>query len=274
MLPVTSSTVPARQGRRSRRQPTALWRVPVSRVERIAPRMVRVTAGGPQLDSFVGSGTDQHVKLYFYPEGTELPEPLTVATARVSMSRLRPWMRSYTIRRHDRQQCEIDIDFVLHDDPGPASDWAGRARPGDELIFVGPSPAYQPAPEAHTYLLAGDSSALPAIEAILRELPAGTRAQAFLQLTDPAERRALPSPATVEVTWLDDGVATLLGALRETELPSTGVDTWVAAERSIVQAVRGFLLTELRLDRRHVRTTAYWRRGRAEGTSSGENTFT
>jgi len=252
--------------------------VPVTRVERIAPRMVRVTAGGAGLSGFSGTGTDQHVKLYLYPEGIELPEPLTVETARTSMSRLRPSMRSYTIRRHDPRSDEIDIDFVLHDEPGPASDWAGRARPGDDLIFAGPSPAYEPAPEAGTYLLAGDSSALPAIEAILRELPPGAQARVFVEVTDPAERRALPSPAEVDVTWLDSGMAGdvtgLAQAVRAAGPPAGRVDAWVAAEREVVQSIRGYLLGELGLDRRQVRATAYWRRGRAEGTSHRVDTFT
>ncbi len=235
------------------------------RVRTLAPRLVRVIAGGEGLDGFLGSGTDQHVKLYCYPPDVELPEPLTAETARSAMHRVRPAMRSYTIRRHDPAAREIDIDFVLHTEPGPASDWARHARRGDELIFVGPSPCYEPAVGAHTYLLAGDVSALPAIEAIVRELPPGTLGRVFVEVSDIAERRELVSPAALDVCWLTEGGGPdLLGALRAADLPREGVDAWVAGERSTVQAVRSYLLTELAIDRRRVRPTTYWRRGQIE----------
>lgn len=258
LLTVTAST--ATTGRRRLRQPTRLWRVPVLRVEPLAPTMVRVTAGGDSLAGFTGTGTDQHVKLYLYEPGAELPDPLTTETARAAMHRVRPAMRSYTIRRHDPATREIDIDFVLHDAPGPASDWARRAAPGDDLIFVGPSPAYEPAAGVHSWLLVGDSSALPAIEAICRELPAGTRARVLLDLADPAERRELPSAATVSVSY-PHGPDELVDAVRAEQVPGQDLDVWVAGERSVVQQIRAYLLGERRLDRRHLRPTSYWRRG-------------
>jgi NADPH-dependent ferric siderophore reductase len=245
--------------RRSRRQQTKLWRVPVVRVARLTPRMTRVTVGGPDLADFAYAGTDQNVMLYFYPDDVELPEPLTLAGARGMWSQVRPLTRTYTVRRYDRDACEIDFDFVLHSDAGPASDWAKRAEPGDRLIFVGPSPAYQPDPTADWHLLAGDETALPAITAILRELGPDVPVRVFVEVEDASEEQPLAGP----VTWLHrDGTDDLLArAVAAADLPTGRVDAWLAGERASMVALRRHLLADRGYDRSRVRPTTYWRRG-------------
>lgn len=245
--------------RRSRRQQTKLWRVPVLRVVRLTPHMTRVTVGGPDLADFAAAGTDQNVMLYFYPDDVELPEPLTLEAARGMWSQVRPLTRTYTVRRYEA--CEIDFDFVLHDDTGPASDWAKRAQPGDQLIFVGPSPAYQPDPTADWHLLAGDETALPAIAAILRELRPDVPARVFVEVEDKAEEQPLPGSATV--TWLHrDGTDDLLArAVAAADLPAGRVDAWLAGERASMVALRQHLLSDRGYERSRVRPTTYWRRG-------------
>jgi NADPH-dependent ferric siderophore reductase len=245
-------------GRRTRRPATKLWRVPVRRVERVTPRLARVTVGGDELADFVSAGTDQNVMLYFYPDDVELPEPLTLESARGMWSRVRPLTRTYTIRRHDPAAREVDFDFVLHDDAGPASDWARSAAPGDRLIFVGPSPAYRPDPTAAWHLLAGDETALPAIAAILRELPAGSVTRVFAEVEDAAEELPLAAP----VTWVHRGTGgTLAAAVAAADLPPGRVDAWLAGERTSMVELRAHLLDERGFDRRSVRPTTYWRRG-------------
>ncbi len=232
------------------------------RVERVTPRLARVTVGGGELADFVSAGTDQNVMLYFYPDDAELPEPLTLESARAMWSRVRPLTRTYTIRRHDPDANEIDFDFVLHDAAGPASDWAKAARPGDRLIFVGPSPAYRPDPTADWHLLAGDETALPAIAAILDVLPADAVVRVFAEVEDAAEELALPTP----VTWVHRSAGdALAGAVAAADLPPGRMDAWLAGERSSMVELRAHLLDERGFDRRAVRPTTYWRRGEAGG---------
>ncbi|OLF11023.1 hypothetical protein BLA60_13490 [Actinophytocola xinjiangensis] len=242
--------------RRSRRQETGLWRVPVLRVDQVTPRLTRVTVGGDTLAGFDYAGTDQNVMLYFYPEGVTLPD--TLADARARWSTVRPLTRTYTVRRYDADTHELDVDFVLHDAPGPASDWAKHAAPGDELILVGPSPAYQPDPTADWYLLAGDETALPAIAAILDALPGDAVTRVFVEVDDATEEQPLPVP----VTWVHraQGV-TLAAAVAAADLPDGRVDAWLAGERTAMVTLRAHLLDDRGLDRRQVRPTTYWRRG-------------
>ncbi|ALG13952.1 siderophore-interacting protein [Kibdelosporangium phytohabitans] len=247
--------------RRARRQPTKLWRAPVLRTERITPRMARITVGGPQIDDFVGSGTDENVMLYLYEPGADLPEPLTLESARVAMSRVRPYMRTYTISRHDPAANEIDFDFVLHGDHGPASKWASNAAIGDEVIFVGPSPAYQPDLTAAWHLLIGDETALPAIGSITRALP-GATIRAFVEVEDVAEQQDL------DVTWVHrNGVPAgssepLVKALAAADFPDGKPAVWAAGERQVMQAVRE-VLVEKGIERASVRPATYWRLGHA-----------
>jgi NADPH-dependent ferric siderophore reductase len=266
-----ASTGPGGSGR-APRHPPDLWRVPVLRTERVTPRMLRITIGGEALATFPGGGGDQHVVLYFYNRDAVLPEPLTLTSARTMFGQVRPAMRSYTVRRHDPTTNEIDIDFVLHGAPvestGPGRDWAAVARPGDQLIVVGPSPAYRPDPTITEQVFVGDETALPAIATMLAELPSTVRADVVLEVADAAEEQPLPTAADVTVTWLHrDGrpagtAERLLDVVRTRSIAADAL-VWAAGERSAMQTLRTQLLTERRLDRRRVRTATYWRLGHA-----------
>ena len=256
-----TSMSPARG--RARRYPPELWRVPVLATRRITPRMARITVGGPALTTFPGGGGDQHVVLYFYDRDVDLPEPLTLAAARTMLGQVRPAMRSYTVRRFDPETGELDIDFVLHDHGGVAAGWATTARPGDDLIVVGPSPAHLPDPAVRRHVLVGDETALPAIGAMLAG--SGPGVQAIVEVADAAEEQDLPG----DVHWVHrDGHPAGTPDLLLPELAAAGpfdpdVAVWAAGERTVMHAVRAHLLGGCGLDRRQVRTTMYWRHGQA-----------
>src|SRR5450631_2784349 len=78
-------------------------RLTVSRVERVAPTMVRVVLSGDELQGFTSLGFDDHVKLFF-PSSMEGAEPAK---------------RDFTPRRFDPLTGELWIDFFLHA-AGPA----------------------------------------------------------------------------------------------------------------------------------------------------------
>ena len=237
------------------------------RTERVTPAMARITIGGPALANFPGSPGDQHVVLYFYEPHVELPEPLTLTSARTLLGQVRPAMRSYTVRRHDPAAAELDIDFVLHAEGGVAADWAAAAQPGDHLIVVGPSPAYLPDPAVARHVLLGDETALPAIGAMLEHVSSGIDVTAVVEVADAAEEQDLGAP----VTWLHrDGRPPgtpdlLLPALRALG-PLGDAAVWGAGERTVMHAVRAYLVDESGLDRHRVRTTMYWRHGHTGGT--------
>jgi len=236
--------------------------------------MSRVTVGGPALADFPPITGEAHVVLYFYEPGVELPQPLTLQSARNHFAAARPAMRSYTLRRLDPVNHELDLDFVLHDATGPAADWATNAAQGDSVIVVGPSPGYRPDPAIPAHLFVGDETALPAIEVMLADLPEHATATVLIEVADAAEEQPLTSPADLRVHWLHrdgrpaGGERALVDGLATVAVPTGAVAVWAAGERAAVHAVRDHLLTEVKLDRRQVRASSYWRIGH-QGSPSG-----
>ena len=116
------------------RHPLKMRLLTVTRVERIAGLLARITFTGEDLQDFVSASFDDHVKVFFPadpalapvlptagPDGIKFPEDVP-----------RPAARDYTPRRFDTARQELEIEFVLHGD-GPASTWAEQARPGQQL---------------------------------------------------------------------------------------------------------------------------------------------
>jgi NADPH-dependent ferric siderophore reductase len=167
------------------------------------------------------------------------------------------------LRRLDRAAGELDIDFVMHG-AGVASNWAAEARPGDKIGIGGPGgPEVRP---ADWYLLAGDHTALPAISRILQQLPRDAKGRAFVQVPHKTEEQAIPHPVGVELIWLHaDAGQELEEAVRAAPWPVHGqVYAWLAAESSIVRALRGYVRDERKLGRREFLAIGYWRRGMSE----------
>ncbi|MET9254540.1 siderophore-interacting protein [Streptomyces sp. NPDC003717] len=242
---------------------------------RVTPRMRRITFAGPGLAGFASVAPDQQVKLFFARDGgvPAVPDPGPDGdVARWYRAYLavpepeRPWMRSYTVRRHLPETGRLEIDFVLHDHEGgagPATRWAARARPGDTVWMYGPAASRRPAPPPETgwKLLAGDASALPAIGALVESLAAGERALVCAEVADAGEEQKWESAGDVEVRWAHTGGPGLLDTVRSAGLPADAPGyAWLAGEASLVRALRRHLVDERGLDRRTVAFTGYWRR--------------
>jgi NADPH-dependent ferric siderophore reductase len=253
-----------------------LFRVEVVRTERISSHMLRVTFGGACLTGCVSAGHDQRIKLFLPLAGqTEpvVPEGADWYTEYRAMSEdVKPPMRTFTIRELRADQHEMDVDFVLHGDLGPASTWAGRAAPGDRVAILGPNALYTPIegyeykPDADTdwTLLAGDETALPAITGILAAMPAGRRVLVFVEVESTSEIRALPCAGDAQVTWLSrDGEPAVGGglmkdAIERTEFPAGRPYAWIAGESSAVTGMRRHLVRERGLDKKDVYFSGYW----------------
>ncbi|NHD19191.1 MULTISPECIES: siderophore-interacting protein [unclassified Actinopolyspora] len=241
----------------------------VREVERLTPRVVRVVLGGEELADFVSSGTDQRIKLCLPRPG--MPTPLGDSREEVFAAprEQQPKQRTYTVRWFDARRRELAVDLVLHEHEAPGASWAANVRAGDRVVTVGPSPSYYPAPEADPLVLVGDESALPAITAILEELPGTIPVKVFVEVADSAERAYVPAAAPGDWAWLfrdtasADGTESLPDAVSRADLgPNPHV--WVGAEADVVHRVRRFCETELGLGRSRLYALAYWRSNRAE----------
>jgi NADPH-dependent ferric siderophore reductase len=251
---------PGPGGNAPRKPPTAR-RVEVLHVHRLSPRMVRVTFTGEALDGFEWRGPAGHLKLTVPEEGShDVPMPAPDGPRS-------PFMRTYTPRRFDASLRELDVDLVLHDE-GPAGKWAVRAQKGDRLVVMGPAPGYRIDADAPSLVLAGDETALPAIETILEELPAHTRARVYVEVANHREARPLQSAASIEVRWLSrgedfrDAGKPLEEALRaQGALPGGAPRIYVGCEAAAMRRIRDYLLKERGVERSMLVTRGYWKLG-------------
>jgi NADPH-dependent ferric siderophore reductase len=251
-----------------------LFRVEVVRTEQISPHMLRVTFGGSCLAGCVSAGHDQRIKLFLPLAGQTdpvVPEgPDWFTEYRAMPEDIKPPMRTFTIR--ELRASEMDVDFVLHGDLGPASAWAGRAKPGDRVAILAPNAlcptiyGYEYRPDADTdwTLLAGDETALPAITGILAAMPAGRRALVFLEVESISEQRPLPCPGDARVTWLSRaglpavGGGLLRDAIAAADFPAGRPYAWLAGESSAITGLRRHLVKERGIDKKDVYFAGYW----------------
>jgi NADPH-dependent ferric siderophore reductase len=235
-----------------RRASYALFRVRVSRVERLGESFVRLTMTSPDLGDFGAGGYDQRFKVLLLKqpfEAYDLPAEDWYTWWRGLDDDVRPVMRTYTVRAYRPAsadaQAEIDVDFVLHGvrdgHAGPASAWAAAATVGSEVVLVGPSSPgtgrlwgveWAPPAEARTLLLAGDETAVPAVSAILERLPVGVKATVVLEVPRGGDLLDLRSPADLTVEWLPRNGSRAVGELLQARVEAVASALVDAASRA------------------------------------------
>jgi NADPH-dependent ferric siderophore reductase len=221
----------------------------VRSVVRLTPNMSRITLRLDRLTGFDHTGPDQLVRVFFpqshqsapvvpesddwWPECQAFPEDV------------RPVVRNYTIRRLDRESRMVCLDFVLHGDTGPASRWAGRAKPGDVVGLLTDGHGYAEPAGTTSRLLVADETSLPAAGAILESLPPDTPVSAFAEVVDAAEEQDLGR----NVTWVHRGSgptgtgSLMVERLRTVSFYVDGLYAWVAGEAGMVKSVRRHLVS-------------------------------
>ncbi|MGW7414612.1 siderophore-interacting protein [Streptomyces sp. NPDC054863] len=263
--------------------PYRLFHLSVLRTERLSPSLLRVTFGGhgdEGLAGFASGGRDQSLSLFLPHPGQDAPvlppetDPDWFASYRTMPDGTRAVMRSYTVRaQRTRPAPEIDIDFALHPDGGPACRWAEQAAPGHRVTVLGPAVAdntgvrFRPADDTDHVLIWADETALPAASAALEQLPAGMPVKAWITVQHRDDAVRLKTAADAEITYLvrDDHAPAPVEALAAAELPDGGVPyVWIAGESSSVRALRRHFVNERGYDRRRITFTGYWRRGLTE----------
>lgn len=253
----------------------AMIRATVARTSRTSRNFVTVTLTGDELARFEPQGFDQCVRLFFRRDGQDV---LTMPTfsnnawlAQFLLTRTahRPWVRNYTVRAFRTDPLEMDIEFALHGDAGPASVFATSARPGDPVGVFDEGIGYLPGKDATRQLLVADESAVPAALAILEHAPDTLHADVYLEVPHADDVRELDTRDTVTVHWLArDGSGDVPGKLaldtiRATTLPQPPHYTWVAGESALATGVRRHLVQERSVPKSTVSFIGYWRHGKA-----------
>ena len=271
------------------------WRVfevEVARLQRLSPSFVRVTFTGKDLDCFADNGYDQRIKLVLPLPGSGLAYfPCTedwYAQWRGLPDERRNPVRTYTVRAVRSASREVDVDLVLHTNPGPAGLWAAEAQVGAVAALIGPEAGYpgdhggrdfHPHHRSGPLLIAGDETAAPAIASIVESLEPSAQGVALIEVPEAEDAVRLAdqtrAPAGVRVSWLArDGAAhgsrlipaveaaarQVLGtaAASPSDLPDVDVDSdllWEVPESGLAGAAYAWLAGEagvIKALRRHL----------------------
>lgn len=259
----------------------------VVRTALITPHLQRITLSGENLRGFPLHSHAMHIKV-FVPRAHQLQPQLPQLTAQGIVwpaAHERPITRTYSVRQYRADVNELDIEFVMHPTsthkiPGthktdshssPAASWASSAKPGDWIGIAGPGGPDPLLAPAAWQLLAGDLTALPAIAALLENLPASAQGFAFIESDDAQDQLELIHPTGVVVCWLvraTDGSEVLLEAIKRIAPPlnATSIAAFIAGENNAVVSIRDYLRATYGLNKRNLYAVPYWRRGQDEET--------
>ena len=259
---------PRFQRERTRHRFTART-VTVIAVSRPVETFARVTVAGPDLHDFVSTGPGDHAKIFFpHPFTGVLVAPTPAADAADGIDRPdgQTFARDFTplnVREEDGGRV-FDLDFFLHEDPGPASAWAEKAAVGDTLVVVGPRGS-QSIPAGVTSLLClVDPTAFPATARFITGLPETTEVEVVADV----DYEALDGVEEYfrDATGREVLVREPLGGLDQALLDSeVGDSTFVfaAGDANRLIPLRRVIRDELGLPRDQYQISGYWRRGEA-----------
>lgn len=216
----------------------------------LTSNMLRITLGGDEIATFPDDQEGAYIKLIF--PGEDGTKDVT---------------RTYTVRYQRHKQ--IDVDFVMHSDGGPASNWAKNARPGDEIRVGGPGPKKLVDNSADWFLLVGDMTALPAISVCIEQLPADARGYAVIEVSEAGDIQALAHPPSFTLHWvitpeLGKYSSSLINRVRQLEWLSGRPSVWAACEFSKMRELRRYFKTDRQLERQELYISSYWKYGSSE----------
>lgn len=224
----------------------------------LTPNMIRVVLTGDELEGFWSPGADDNIKM-LVPDANGQ----TV-------------MRSYTPRSYDPIAGELVIDFAVHE-AGPATRWALDVNVGDEALVAGPRGSKLVEGEIDRWLMIGDETALPALARRVENGRPGDSFYCMVSVPRAADEQVMESLASVRTWWIHrepadldpDDATPLLDRLARYDIPD-GTFIWIAAEGSVVKAVRDYLIRMRRIDPAWIKATGYWVKGRADTTAKFE----
>ena len=233
---------------------------------RITLNMQRVVVGGEALRGFTPGQEGANFKIAV-PKPGQTEDAFRAELKDASAMRI---VRTYTVQNYDPEANALTIDFAVHqsDHAAPACDWSTAAQPGDLLGVMGPGEKKITTFDADWYVLAADMSALPAVGAILADMPREAKGAAFFEITHADDIQDFDAPGGIDINWLvhpDPSVASTaqIDAVRTLDLPGN-TQAIVVGEHSVVGELKSYLLDELGLDAARCYISPYWKIGLVE----------
>ena len=230
----------------------------------LSPHMIRIVLTSPELKSRPKGCEGANCKI-FIPNKNQSPDDLIEQI----LSGPRPTVRTYTVRNFRKDLLELDIDFVVHGDEGPASKFALNAKPGDFLGFRGPSEVKIKDYYADWYLLAADMSALPVVAATLEKLPKNAVGMAIIEVQSKEDIQNIYAPKGIDINWLIQSDPHIPSRAQETMIRATSfpdgvIQTCIAGESGVIKSLRTFFKDETQIPKDDIYISGYWKIGLIE----------
>lgn len=243
----------------------------------VTPHLRRIVFHHADLANYPFRCNGAHIKLLLPQAGQDLPD-LPEMTARGPVwaeGAVRPIARAYTLRYYDADACTMTVDFVKHADLGgelgPVARFVEHVTAGQT---IGVSPPAGPVPMLKTaarYVLVGDATALPAIDAMIDDMDSAAVGDVFLWLTDPADLLPLSLPNGVklhtffgDLTQLSTIVENVVAAVKALPAPSADDYVWFAGEAGLVVPLRQHARAVWQMPLPRCYAIPYWRYGENE----------
>jgi NADPH-dependent ferric siderophore reductase len=244
----------------------------------ITPHFIRLTLGNDEVSDFKNTTVGVNNKIFIAPEGCDkvyLPEfDFEKGTWKPMDLSIKPTIRTYTHRGINLKKNELYIDFVAHGDEGPASDFALNAPIGAELGIAMGCDSTELFPQADTYLLVGDATAIPVLASILEALPASVKGHAVIEVETEEDIQNLTTLADIDFVWLinstpgkNSELAQKVKHIVETKDNMLTKFAYIAAEFSTVKELRSYLRKDKRWEKDELYAYSYWKYGKAESVS-------
>ncbi|KAA8725014.1 siderophore-interacting protein [Corynebacterium phocae] len=224
----------------------------VTKTEYLAPHFVRLHFSAPEFMECATPDPGAFVRFWF-------PDPKEPEVEH---------QRAYTFVEANKKEGTFAIDVVLHEPSGPGSFWARQAVEGAVVTVssLGGKEAFA-APEVAPkgYLLIGDSASIPAINAILTQLPGDMPVELYLEQHSEDDREIpLALAPNCNLHWVPRaGEGSLAAAIERKDW--SGWHAWAACESGTIGHLRALLKKDFHLPKPAVHMRAYWYEGRAFG---------
>ncbi|MDF7676722.1 siderophore-interacting protein [Neisseriaceae bacterium ESL0693] len=235
----------------------------------LSPHLRRIVFHSTELADYPFQCTGAHVKLFFPRPGQSKPVlPQLTDRGPVWPDQAdKPFSRSYTLRHYNPHQQTISIDFAMHPHQGPAARFAQQVTTGQTLAISapgGPVPMLKP---ADRYIMVGDLTALPAIDAMLEDMPATASGDLFLWLPQPADLPTLPRPARLKLHPFFGSlnqIPMIISAVCALPAPAMEHFIWLAGEASLVMPLRQQARDVWQMPLARCYAVPYWHHGENE----------
>lgn len=219
--------------------------------QQLTTNMRRITLGGIGYKGFPDAVEGSYIKLFF------------------AVGEEQPALRTYTVRSQRHELGEIDVDFVVHGDSGPASAWACRAKAGDCITMGGPGRGRMVNTPSDWFFMVGDMTALPALSVNLEQLPTDARGYVVIEILHATDKQSLQLPAGIEIDWIvnpsdQPETSKLLDAVASKTWLAGEPDIWAACEFSAMRSLRRYFKQERMVGKRQVYASSYWKHGLSE----------